>query len=296
MEANWNQTQTKEGPVKGRYKNVQDLFVVGTEVEVGDAVMWVQALNPFELDDCRESAATARARIMLALKEHGTDEEAQVRSRFEAAGRDGAISEIADYESNRKVGEVMEQIRFDEDWDERMTILEREEEIIARPPGDEEKLLLAQINREYITEIGERLTRLRDDVVRELESLDEGSLRQRYIDVWLDRVGTDRMMSEYQLTQLYYAARECASPVGNFDHSECDHSVRAFDSKEEVRTAPAELQYLLAEALNRLDMTPRQAKNSDRQGSSSASSPLPSEPEASTRSTRGATPEPVPGT
>jgi hypothetical protein len=108
------------------------------------------------------------------------------------------------------------------------------------------------------------------------------------------------MLAEYRLHQLLYGVRWCnATDHGahTWTHENCDgHGERVFLTKEEVHQAPEELVALLMDAADDVEMTAREAKNSDRQGSSSDSSPLPSGAEASTASTPAETRVAQPGT
>jgi hypothetical protein len=78
----------------------------------------------------------------------------------------------------------------------------------------------------------------------------------------------------------------------DWDHSSCEgHRLRVYETKTDVRSLPEDLQALLSETLRVVSMTEREAKNLGRQGSSSASSPLPSAGAGSPPSTRTATSE-----
>jgi hypothetical protein len=82
-----------------------------------------------------------------------------------------------------------------------------------------------------------------------------------------------------------------------WDHSACEsHQVRVWESRDEVKALPTELQSLIIGSLQRLDMSETEAKNSARQGNSSESSPLPSGEAESTASTQTGTPSEPRGT
>lgn len=282
----------------GKYKRVQDLFVEGAVLELPDGQpVWVQVLNPFEAEDCRAAAQTARARIMLALREHGSDEEMQLRSRYAQAGREGAIEHIAEYEANRKLPQLLEELRYDPEWVERLDMAEQTD-VMAREMTDAERELLVQINREYLAEVSKRIEDEKDFHVRQLESLDDEALYARYRDAWVERSGTDRMIAEYELSETYYAARACdATRVeGEWDHTGCDHTQRIFESKEEARGAVAGLLALIRQTLGEIQITVQEGKGSGSPTSSSGSSPTPSSLEGSTPSTPDGTSTAAPST
>ena len=83
---------------------------------------------------------------------------------------------------------------------------------------------------------------------------------------------------------------------GKASHKECDHSEKVYESLEEVRVLPEQLFNQLRDGFDALAMSVRDAKNSDRQGSSSDSSPLPSKEEESTPSTPDGVLSTAPGT
>jgi hypothetical protein len=287
---------------RSKYKRLPDLYIVGTEVVFKDAtVMWMQALNPFQVDEARHDAQVARSRLTMALKsEHGSDERAKVEAMFLADGHDAAVSRLVDAKVGDKVMEIVEAIHDDPEWKERVDLQERAEEIRATPASDAEIKLLEDVEREYVQEVLRRQQGERDFYQMQFDGMDDKGLIDAYIDWYIDRRGGTVAMAEYSLTEVWYAARVCEGTRGDdgsWDHGKCEgHQMQAFETKAEVRELPEDMQTLMSETTRSLNLTVRQAKNSDRQGSSSASSPLPSEPEASTPSTSDATPAPVPGT
>ena len=271
---------------RSKYKRIPDLYVVGTEVVLKDGTpMWLQALNPFEADEARHDAAVARSRLTLALKEFGSDELVKIRGQFDA---DDAVSQLVNAKSTETMLKVLDAIRVDPDWTERLDLLDRNDELVARPAEDLELKLLRKTEQEYGAEVQKRYQDEIGNVTARLEHLDEDGLWEEYREFYLDQRGVEVALREYKLTELWYAARACDATVdieGRFNHDACEgHKVRIFDTKAEVRDLPTDLQNLLLDAMTQLAMTERQAKNSHRQPNSSGSSPTQSVPEASTAS------------
>jgi hypothetical protein len=108
------------------------------------------------------------------------------------------------------------------------------------------------------------------------------------------------MLAEYQAPPGPLRRPRLRPPTsadGAWDHQNCGgHEEHLFLDKGEVRGTPEQLLAILLTAAENVEMTVREAKNSDRQGSSSDSSPLPSEVEASTASTPAETRVELPGT
>lgn len=285
-----------------KYRRVTDLYVEGTAHVLKDgSTIWLQVLNPFELDEARRDAQVARARLVMALKsDHGSDDRTRVTSWFFAEGREVAIERLVEAGVGNKLVEILTELRDDPDWAEKFSIMDRSEDLAALPPEDAERKMLEQINAEYLAQVAQMQASERDFLLRKYQASTDADLVEAYVDTFLERRGSEVAIAEFAVTELWYAARVCdgvRGSDGTFDHGGCDgHRLTAFESKVEVRDLPEALQDELRAALAELTMTARDAKNSARQGSSSASSPLPSEPEASTASIPAATSADAPGT
>jgi hypothetical protein len=266
---------------RAKYKRVTDLYVQGTEHVLKDGnVMWLQVLNPFEADEARHDAQVARSRLTLAIKEHGGEELDKVRGQFVRYGAPAIIELLAEHVGTVAMYKAVDDLRNDPDWKERLEIADRSEEILALPQEDSERKLLNEINRAYLEELQVRANEARDSRRETLERLDLKDLKQEYTDYYLDERGQVVALAEHTVTEVWYAARVCEGVKNDeeWDHGACDHTVRVWDEKREVRILPEDLMEDLHNALLDLSMSVREAKNSDRQGSSSDSSPLPSEP------------------
>lgn len=272
-----------------RLRQVIDLYVTGKPAKLADgSALWVQALNPFEQDTARNEAQIARARLTMAIKEHGSGEEAKVRMFFFEDGLDAARSKIVDAHLASAMPKVLDGLRNDPDWTEKIAILERGLDDTATPVEQIEADLIEQLSTEYTEEVGKRLTSEREFLDLKYATAHEDDLWQDYLEWYLERRGVELQLAEYRLHQLLFGVRWCEGTEedGRWDHSACaGHTERVFGSKEAVREAPEQLVALLMDTADDVEMTVREAKNSGRQGSSSDSSPLPSEAAESTAST-----------
>jgi hypothetical protein len=253
---------------RSKYKRVPDLYTVGTEVVLKDgSVMWVQVPNPF-----------------AAFIEHG---------------REAAIQDLVNHKAGSYLLKVVDNLRTDPEWKERLEILDRSEELIARQPDDAERRLLLKLSEDYQDEVTKRLEDETAFLEGQYERMDDDTLWVEFRDYYADRRAADVATAEYKVTEMWYATRCCdgVQVDGGWDHSACDgHELRVYEEKHEVRSLPLELQRALYQALELVSMTERDARFSARQGSGSESSPLPSEVAESTRSTQDETPVEVPGT
>lgn len=273
-----------------KLRQVVDLYVTGKVAQLRDgSPVWVQALNPFEQDTARNEAQIAKARITLAIKEFGSDEQTKVRMFFFEDGIDEAKSKLVDAKVAEAMPRILEGIRNDPEWTERMLILERGLSDTAKPAEGIELELLEKVSEEYTGEIGRRLSDEREFLVDKFISLDDEDLWQEYLDWYLDRRGAEMMLAEYRLHQMLFGVRWCEGTDHGDDtwtHENCNgHQDRVFRDKAQVQSSPEELIAVLMEAAEQVEISVRDAKNSRRQESSYGSSPLPSEVEESTAST-----------
>jgi hypothetical protein len=292
LEPDWT---TKGTPMSKRsLVRLTDLFVQGESVAMPDGThLWIQAMNPFERDEAISDASVARSRIVLALKNDGT-ERLKVAARLAEHGRDAMVSELATVKTDAKTPVLANEIRDDSDWAERISILERTDfSDASKPPTPEELALLEKINSDFIDELRSREEDERQYQTRWLTRLADDELIDEYATAYLDKRGGELSNAEYQLTEMWYSTRWCDATAteDGLDHTPClGHSERVFETKADARMAPGPLQTTIRNALFSLNMAPRDPKGSGSPVSSSDSSAMPSAPEASTPSTSTGTP------
>lgn len=276
-----------------KYIRATALFSQGTELELEeDLVIWLQVLNPFELEDAKGAASAARSRLVLALQEHGSDELARYEAMLSEMSEDELVELLIQAKHGETLLEVTDAIENDPEWAERMNLIEREEEIRALPDTAEERKLLEGYEVEYITEVQQRMDYELKMLKAHYDGLTPEQRRTEFRRFWIDRRGGERAMEEFRLKEHFYAARVCDAvkrPDGTFDHKPCDHGIRVWETEGEVRHLPDELRNAIDAKLRELTMSPKGRSGSDNPRDSSESSPTPSEPAASTPSTRTAT-------
>lgn len=262
--------------MRDRLRRVTDLFVDGTVVVLRDgSFLWVQALNPFERDECVSDAQVARARLVMAMRESGS-ERIKVEGRFEEAGRDACIKELAAVKADEKYSSIIAEVQDDPEWTERMEILRRTDfDNAAKPPTQDEVILIAKIEKDFFSEVRDRTEAEKDYQIKSLERLSQEDFLAEYAEAWMDKRGGRLAQEEYQLTEMWFATRLCEATKnddGDYDHSACGtHDIRLFESKADARSAPQGLQELLSEALRELSMGNRDPKDSGSLPSSSDS-------------------------
>lgn len=287
---------------RGKYGRLPDLFVDGKElVFADDTVMWLQVLNPFEIDEARKDASAARSRLTLALKTFGSPDYDTMRGAFKARPTDEIINEMLAAKGGTLFSQAQDSLTSDPEWAERLEIARRFDE--HPPQDDSETQLLEKINRDYLEEITKRTDDERAYLQRSWTAMSEEELLEEYEELWLSAKGQDAALKSFQVAEVYYGSRVCSAvPTadGYFNdrsHAECNsHRELVFEDKAEIRDLPKSYYEKLRVGFADLAMSERDARFSASQGSSSASSPLPSEVEASTPSTPDTTSDVVPGT
>lgn len=273
-----------------KYKRLPDLYVRGIEVELADgSLIWMQALNPLERDEAQHDSLVARGRLAMALRsEHASEEREKVTGGFWSEGRVAAIRQLVAIKVDEHLMEAVQSVRNDPEWKERIEILDRQSDMVV-PPEESEQKLLDEINDSFVAEVSTRQEIEREYLLSTYDKREDNDLIDEYFDVYIERRGNEVAIAEYQYAELWFAARCCEAFLqadGEYNHDACEgHQVQVWESKSEIRALPEDLTELLRGGMSDLAMDLRTAKNSVRQGSSSGSSPLPSEVEESTPST-----------
>lgn len=285
---------------RAKYKRVADLYVTGTEVVLKDGtVLWLQVLNPFEIEEARQAAQTAKSRLIMALQQHGGDEMAFIDAALWEDGPDGARQRVVDAKANGVLVDVINALRIDPEWTERIGILDRTDEA-TEPLEPAERDLVAGLTRDYVAEIERRVRTEEEYLKQKYASVSDEEVREEYKRLYIERRGADIANQEFRVNEIFHGARVCEGVQGEdgtWNHEACEgHQLQVYESKAEVRMLPEDLTNLLGDTYLQLAMSVRDAQGLVRLASSSDSSRQPSEAEESTLSTPDGTPSAVPGT
>lgn len=270
-----------------RLRHVTDLYVKGTTVTLDDGTpLWVRVLNPFEQETARSEAQIARARLALAIREVGNDEQAKARDSFFDAGKEGAIELLVDAKVGERYVKVVEQLRYDPEWKERLDILARDTTDTAKPLEGIEKEAMEKVASDYLAELNRRVDEERAGYRAEYQEAEEEVLWEAYRDIYIDRRAGAAAMAEHQLHQILFGTFLCEGIHADevWIHPECKHDQRLFEAADEVKTISEELWNTILAGINSIDMSVTEGKASAAAASSSDSSLPPSEPVESTPS------------
>ena len=274
-----------------KFYRVTDLFTRGKELVIGtgdDAmVLWIARLNSFERSEAQKDGSAARAKRLTLLREG--DEEAQIiENHLAEHTQEDLVEALIGIKSNENYVRALDDIRTDKEWREKIEVLERGNDLIRDEiePDGKEIARISELNVEYMEEIDRRQNQYEDQQRAEYENMDRDELAEEYRVGVKGVLGSNAFLEEMRISEMYYAVRDCNSPVGPpFNHDRCDHSVRLIPSRADVRRMPDMVITAIRDMLMELNMPLREAGNSAAPRSSSASSERQDVAEESTVST-----------
>lgn len=296
-----------------RLRRVTDLFVEGTERYLGmdqdhkPILIWVNKLNSFETEEARRDGLVRRGERILALSKDDNPE----RRSLEASLARWTDEELA----SARVGQVSEEIYLqvindiesEEEWREKLAMMRRLPQLLAdqqATDNDPRRKQLDEVTTDYLEEIRKRQETRQKERLAEFTGIERSRLERDFFDSWTNRVSLDEYMEEKQVTELFYAIRDCvATEKGRtedgvilWDHTDCNHASRLCNERSQVRSLPEAVIEKAIEALESISIPQRESGNSDAPPSSSGSSEQPSTAEDSTVSTPDETPPAAPMT
>lgn len=284
--------------MKGRLaklRRVQDLFTEGKVVflerqdpnyqEPVAEPFWVSKPTAFERDEALKDARAARARRAIRF-DTDPDEQEIVQGQLHAMTSDDVIDTLIGAKGNEHYIKALDELKADEDWAERIDVLDRAGLEDDRDSTVEDRAVMRTITTEYLAAIDELTKKYNAELREELAQLDGAELRKRYRETWRDMTAFEAFMETRRVTEIYFALRVCEGTRvdGEWSHVDCDHRERLLDKRDQVFDLPDALLQAVRATLEGLQMTPREAGNSDAPLTSSGSSEQPSEQEGSTGS------------
>lgn len=286
--------------MKDGYKDVSDLYARGDVlVLMNGKQVWVQALNSFEMEECRTAARVARARLVNVLRQPDSDEAQVVRAQFRDGRREEAIRNLVDSRQDEITLKISMEIDADPEWQEVIDLVSRSKDIASRGPTEEEAKALEESSHKYVAFINRRVQEETDLLTKEMEALDDQQLEDAILDNYIRREGDRIAMDEYRLAEMALAARTCDAEMddnGTWVHKIPVSQREPIWDRKEMRSLPEQLQQEIQLVLRTLNMPAQTAKDSAAPASSSDSSVPPNEEEASQPSTPEATSSSPPGT
>jgi hypothetical protein len=271
--------------MKGRLaklRRVQDLFTEGQIVVLEkngvSEPFWVAKPSSFERDEAVKDARAARSRRGLRF-DNDPDEQAVVEAQLAQVSRADILDSLIGAKGNEHYVRALDEIRTNKDWAERIDVIDRAGLEHDRDATDEDRETVRQVTTDYMVEVQRLQETYVGELRAELEQLPEEELQKKYRDTWRDMASFEAFLESRRVTEMYFALRLCeATRVDDtWVHDGCDHRVRLLDERNEVYDLPDALIDAVRQALEQLQMTPRDAGNSAAPATSSASSEQPAE-------------------
>lgn len=279
-----------------RLRRVTDLFTRGGELELGTdedgkpVLVWVSKPNQFERSEARKDGLFGKQRALMALQP--TDERA-LAVRHEASQLDDEKLVTALLVPRRMELYVLarDDVRADPEWNERMDLLERWDALVADDPeheiGEEEAKRFEEVSTQFLDAVQAALEIRVREIRAEFETMGREELLDAYVEAWRQAEALDAFQRESQITELYYALRDCGAtqkkPDDTWDHAKCTHP-RLCPRRVDVRGLGDAFLDRARKKMQEISLTEREAGNSDAPASSSASSERPSKQAESTPS------------
>jgi hypothetical protein len=278
-----------------RLRRITDLFEEGVVVPLGEdldgpILLWVNKLNSFQVEEARRDGVARRGMRLADLGKPDNPERAAMLSEVEQMTLDEVRQAWTKQQAEEQYLTALDDVDSDPEWREKLDVIRRMPTLLdeaGAAPDDPRRQELRDLQRNYYAAIAEAQKSLQDQTFKDSEGAEREKLTKEFMERWRQRISLDEFMEERRVTELYFALRVCqATRDGNtYDHAPCDHSQRALEAREQVRGLPEQVIEKSIEALDQLNVTPRDAGNSDAPVSSSAPSEQPSVPEDSTPST-----------
>lgn len=249
-------------------RTLMDLFKTGQRVVIEDTTggegvpIWIETLSPVELTLCMEAGAAARAK-MKALTAYQNEDERRAAfiSRQEMDGmdfeRESLLIFLSQTETQKQKLSHEAEIAAQDEWakDDYLTGL------ISSWRSEMEKRWLIDNDDEEALRVHNELQRFANLVEEETEKdrqlfikdhLEEStdSLKTKVVDVLISAEAEDAWFNEYRHQQVFYSTRTVE-----------DHTVRYFDSREQLDKCNGKTLRLILDVLDELNVEPHEGKD-----------------------------------
>jgi len=272
----------------GRLTRVTDLFVEGAELVLGDddtgtpVVVWIKKLNAFEDAEARKDGMAARAARILALKAEDCPDRVNVLDQIDRQPIEWLRGQVAESGYEEDYLKAVDDVEADEEWHDELDSLRRMNSILIEgdvPEDDPRWMELGDKNGQYLEAVNKALHARQEARQEETEKIPREDLVDKFMELWLERQSSDDWIEAKQVTEVFYALRDCQATKaedGHWDHRTCNHGRRLLESRAQVRELPQQMLEAVVNKIRTITLTEREAGNSDAPKTSSGSSEQPS--------------------
>lgn len=235
-----------------------------------DLKIWIRPADPLQREMVVREAQAARARVLVASKDSDSSEWIQVHAFVSQLSQEGLIEYVIDLDENDRLSEARRDVLKEKEWEDFNSLRDamRQYEEAGSPEDDPVWKPLLKRDEAFSQQVTTRARELRDNAREAMKLMPRAELEKRAFDKRADQAGTAAFMDAYELWMLYYACRD-----------DDDHNELYFESPQEMRGQPQELQDALSNRLARFVVDAGEAKNSQGAAPSSQSSEPPVESE-----------------
>lgn len=246
------------------------------QAEPGDMKIWVRPANPLQREMVVREAQAARARALVSSKDPESKDWINVRAFVVQLSQESLVDYVIDLDESDRVSEARRDVLKEPEWEDFNALRDamRQYEEAGSPKDDPEWTSLLKRDEEFGRQVAERARELRESANEAMLLMPRAELEKRAYDKRADQAGTAAFMDAYELWMLFYACRD-----------EDDHNELYYESPDEMREQPQELQDALSTRLAQFVADAGEAKNSPGAAPSSTSSEPPAELEISESST-----------
>jgi len=279
---------------QAKLRRAIELFEEGEPLNLapeGKEPEWVYVHKPngFEHEEAIMDGRVARA-LYLEMYRPGSKERRAVEATGRGLGLDELVEAIILGRGNDLFMKAHDEVRARKDWADRLVLLDRAQ-VLAPDARPEERAALEEVQVDFYRALGEEQERLICELRRELSQeakVDRQAVEQTWLEGFIKNQASGEFLTARQQTDIYFAF--CAGEVRQKDGKEVvEKGERMLEDRTQVRTLPDGLLECVVSALDRVNMSQKEAGNSDAPTDSSSSSEQQSKPEASVPSTRVAT-------
>ena len=295
-----NELSTGQATVHVR---VTELFVEGTELVLDQhdpVLVWINKLNPFQLEEARRDGQAARTRFTLALNDPRSEESQAFDLQGSRITDEVVARGMAQSKYNQFLVQASDELRADEEWKDKADALERANSDLAnRPDDDPEVVAMQQLSDDYFAEMQRRVDEKREAEFAALTALPHEELRDKYRQAWIEERATGAFLTAYRITEMWFAdarvLRQGQEGGRQLGPQPCEgHRIQLCDARDQITKLPDGLIGQVRAVIDGLAVDERAGKDSPPSPASSTSSPTPSAAAGSAASGQAATsPEPA---
>lgn len=241
-------------------RKLSDLYVKGKTVTLddgkGEVEVYLQKIMPVDMETAFREANAAKATAMSLRSDPDSVMFQYIVGRCNAATTEDMVKQLADLEVLRKRRIIEAELESEDKWskDDYLQGLHdawesKLKEIHHTEPTEESEQVWKEMEA-FNEELEKRIERERESILKDLESDNRDKIEDKFFDALMEQQAEITWFKEYRRQELYYAVRDPE-----------DHSVKAFESPEEIDQVAPELIEKLAEAYAEISIDVTEGKD-----------------------------------